>query len=204
VRGLVINRFVSPFQGVSDGGIELKLLGDNVIEGNFLGTDASGSVALANALGGLAVVNSSNNTIGGTTPGARNLISGNSEEEVMIADDVFPGQIEDASRNLLVGNFIGTDVTGTKSLGNGLGAGFGVLMNAPHNTIGGATAGARNIISGNSSNGVDMSDVDNGFNLVQGNFIGTDRGLYQHGQPHPLEFHFLQHEARDRVDQRRE
>ena len=55
----------------------------NVVEGNYIGTDVTGTVALANALAGVAITAStipaSNNTIGGTTPAARNVISGNSQ-----------------------------------------------------------------------------------------------------------------------------
>ena len=176
VRGLVINRF-NPgnpihYLRLVYGGIELKTLGDNVIEGNFLGTDAGGSVAMGNSLGGLAIVGSSNNTIGGTTPAARNLISGNQEEGVRIIANFGPTNV-DAAGNLVVGNFVGTDFTGTKALGNGT-PGSGFIIDATHNTIGGATAGARNIISGNGEFGVEASNINEGFNLVQGNFIGTD------------------------------
>ena len=70
------------------------------------------------------------------------------------------------------GNSIGTDVTGTLSIAN---AGTGVELDSPApNTIGGTTAAARNIISANAGSGVSITNLSND-NLVQGNYIGTDK-----------------------------
>ena len=108
----------------------------------------------------MAIVGAAENTIGGTTAGARNLISG-SQIGVLIDS----GAIE----NLVQGNFISTDVTGTKVLEGG-----GVTIDgAANNTIGGTTAGARNLISGEDA-GVLIDDSGGTGNVVQGNFIGTD------------------------------
>ena len=68
VRGLVINRF-------NDVGIHIQTNGGNSVEGNFIGTDISGTSDLGNADDGVRIF-SSNNTIGGTTLGAGNVISG--------------------------------------------------------------------------------------------------------------------------------
>jgi len=81
-----------------------------------------------------------------------------------------------ATGNRVVGNYIGTDASGTQKLGNGI---SGVrIANAPNNTVGGATAAERNVISGNGLNGVVIFD-DNGGNAtdnkVTGNYIGTDK-----------------------------
>jgi len=161
VRGLVINRF----HGYGSKGIEVDMNSGNVIEGNFIGTDVTGTVALGNNIQGV-LINAPGNTIGGTTPVARNVISGNGASGVRIS----------GNGNLVQGNFIGTDVTGTAPLGN---SGRGIFIFGSNNTIGGTTAGARNIISGNGSNGVPgRSGVyiccGATENLVQGNFIGTD------------------------------
>lgn len=155
VKGLVINRF-------SSSGISLSGVGGNVIAGNYIGTDATGTVDLGNA-GGVRIF-SPNNIIGGTTAGTRNLISGNIEGI----------RIEGSSAtvNQVLGNYIGTDVTGTAALGN---SNEGVRIDsAPNNIIGGTTAGARNIISGNSNNGVTIVNRGANGNVVQGNYIGTD------------------------------
>lgn len=158
VRGLVINRF-------SRYGIFLGTNGGNVIEGNFIGTDVTGSVDLGNAAGGVPIFDASGNTIGGTTAGAGNVISGNGDYGVGIFDN--------STSNLVQGNFIGTDVTGTADLGN---YGSGVVIfysGSSSNTIGGTTTGAGNVISGNDKSGVHLWNDVTG-NLVQGNFIGTD------------------------------
>src|SRR5205814_1580182 len=108
-----------------------------------------------------------NNTIGGATSGARNVITS-------ISVDVRI-QGAGATGNLVQGNFIGIDVTGTTPLGGSLGGGTGVaIFSASSTTIGGTTPGARNIISGGGGLfiGGDPDPASN--NLVQGNFIGTD------------------------------
>src|SRR5947207_5042290 len=155
VRGLVINSF-------QHDAIETDLNG-NTIEGNFIGTNAAGTAALPNGAGGLGGVilvgSSSNNTVGGTTPDARNLISGN----------VGPGiSIQLGIGNVVQGNVIGVDVTGTVALGN---TGPGITTNGSNNLFGGTTVNARNIVSGN-NRGIDTGNGSN--NTIQGNFIGTD------------------------------
>ncbi|MDA2935492.1 hypothetical protein MYX82_14320, partial [Acidobacteria bacterium AH-259-D05] len=160
VRGLVINRFGLTF---SANGIQLVENGGNVIEGNYIGTDVTGALALGNVAG--VLIHSANNVVGGTTAEARNIISGNLETGV-----TFSGF--GATGNRVEGNYIGTDVTGTLALGNRNGVG----VFASGNTIGGATAGTRNIISGNHSDGVsiDSAQLPAFGNRVQGNYIGTD------------------------------
>jgi hypothetical protein len=134
----------------------------NVFLGNYIGIGANGA-AIGNAGSGVNVYNSNDNTIGGTISGAGNVISANGGEGIIIA-----GQ---ARNNVVQGNFIGTDSTGTAALGN---SGNGVnLYFTNNNTIGGATPGARNIISGNGIEGVPISGGASN-NSVQGNFIGTD------------------------------
>jgi uncharacterized repeat protein (TIGR01451 family) len=131
----------------------------NLVEGNFIGTDVTGTAKLGNVTG--VLVSALNNTIGGTTAAARNVISGNSGDGVMI-----PG----GSGNVVEGNFIGTDLTGTLPLGN---SGDGVGVSAPLTTIGGIVPGSGNVISGNGGNGIVFPPfaADSG---VGGNLIGTD------------------------------
>jgi hypothetical protein len=131
----------------------------NLVEGNFIGTDASGTITLGNAGDGVTITFGSNNTIGGTVPGAGNLISGNAGNGISVA----------GTGNLVEGNQIGTDITGTRALGNG---GSGVSITDSNNTIGGVAAGARNLISGNGT-GVIVADSAFG-TLIEGNYIGTD------------------------------
>jgi uncharacterized protein (TIGR03437 family) len=132
----------------------------NVVVGNLIGTDASGTKAIPNDWVGVSLGygRASFNRIGGTAPGERNVISGNATSGVEVG----------ATGNLVLGNFIGVDITGTRPLGNtggvALGAEFPTLL-------GGATAAERNIISGHSHSGVQVSSD---YNFVLGNFIGTD------------------------------
>lgn len=163
VRGLAINRFaigilftitVDRSQGVSDG----------FVEGNYIGTDVTGTVALGNgwgvALGIGAQVDGANRmTVGGTAAAARNVISGN-EIGVLIL----------GVEHVIQGNFIGTDAGGTGALGNtsrGL-----LLISAAYTTIGGSAPGSRNIISGNGGDGVQLHE--SGLISITGNYIGTD------------------------------
>ena len=89
-------------------------------------------------------------------------------------------EINGASGNLITGNYIGTDVAGTTSLGNG-NDGILVSSGATTNLIGGTLATAANVISGNGNpgtltgNGVELSGIGTSHNTVAGNFIGTDK-----------------------------
>jgi parallel beta-helix repeat protein len=119
-----------------------------VIEGNFIGTDPSGSQGPSNFDYGVTVFgNSSDNTIGGKAPAARNLISGNS----------FRGlNIFGSGGNTIQGNLIGTKANGTEPMGNGL---AGVEIFSPNNTVGGDdaisdNAGEANRIAFNGGDGV--------------------------------------------------
>jgi hypothetical protein len=146
-------------------GIQLENGGGHVVQGNFIGTDATGAVALGNGVDGIRLVNTAQNRIGGTAAGAGNLISGNAQDGVEIAFG--------ASRaNLIEGNRIGTDGTGARPLGNG--EGVLIRFGAGDNTVGGTAPGAGNLISGNAGNGITVGGGDVSANAIQGNSIGTD------------------------------
>ena len=93
-------------------GVDIEGTSDNLVLGNFIGTDATGTKALAggtDSLGILIAAGATNNTVGGTTATAGNLISGNAGSGVQI------GALADqspTSGNVVAGNDIGTDVTG--------------------------------------------------------------------------------------------
>jgi hypothetical protein len=155
VRGLAINQFQKE-------GIRLFSGGQDSVVGNFLGTDVTGMVALPNGDSGVAVDGSNQNTIGGITPDARNLIAGNSNQNVFL--------INGSSSNAVEGNWVGLTAAGNSSLftdGNGIS-----LISANNNTIGGTVPGARNVIGGQTFDGIAI-DAANA-NLIQGNRIGTD------------------------------
>lgn len=153
IRGLVINRF---------GGSGISADNSTVSEtfaGNFIGTNATGTAKLANGTGITLSTPHSNTTIGGTTAAARNLISSNTTTGIALG----------GTSNFVQGNLIGTNATCTAALGNG----DGVLISGQTNIIGGTTAAARNIISGNTQNGVHSNNFGNA-NTISGNFIGTN------------------------------
>jgi hypothetical protein len=138
----------------------------NVVSGNYIGTDISGTSIVRNLSEGIVISGGAGyNLIGGDTPGERNLISGSGNEGVDIEDS-------GTMSNTVSGNYIGTDVTGTKVLTNGL---FGVhIEDAAYNLIGGDTPEERNLISGNDDDGVRIEGSDAMYNTVSGNYIGTD------------------------------
>jgi hypothetical protein len=141
----------------------------NVVQGNLIGTDSSGTFALGNGNRGVGIYGgASGNLVGGTASGAGNTIADNAWEGVAIIG---------SSGNVVEGNRIGTDVTGLKPLGNRL-DGVAMWGGSTSNTIGGPAAGAGNLISGNNATygyaGVGISDVGTSGNVVQGNLIGTD------------------------------
>ncbi len=162
VRGLAI----VGFKGANGDGIEV-LSADNVIEGNFIGLRLDGTNILGNAGNGILITGAAGNTIGGTTAGARNVISGNSGDGVELSG-------VGASNNVVAVNFIGTDAGGTLDRGNNA---DGVLLNgAPGNLIGGVTTASRNVISGNNSEGVTIQNSTATNNQVFNNYIGVDVG----------------------------
>lgn len=139
----------------------------NEVIGNLIGTNASGADGVPNHWG-ITIENAANNTIGGTTPGSRNIISGNYDNGIVI----FGGN---ATGNVISGNYIGTDVTGEEQLGNGQ---RGVLIeNAPGNVIGGITEGAGNVIAHNGATGVNVVGEDAVSNAILSNSIFANDGL---------------------------
>ncbi|MFC1540089.1 kelch repeat-containing protein [Gemmatimonadota bacterium] len=161
IRGLVINNFTRS-------GMRITALGGNVIEGNFIGTDAAGVADQGNGLTGIEIIDSPDNVIGGTRTRARNLISGNNTTAVTI-------QGVSATANKIQGNLIGSDVTGTAALANGSDTQLGAIyiLDAPGNTVGGAVPEARNLISGNTARGIMVTGIDATGTIIQGNYIGT-------------------------------
>lgn len=161
LRGVIIGGF-----DVSLAGAGVSIIGGsgNVIAGNWIGTDVTGSSPNAN-FEGVVVEGSDNNRIGGTTAADRNVIGGNGLDGVRFAGG-------GGSGNVVAGNYIGVNAAGDAPLGNGL-SGVNVQAGPATNLlIGGTSAGARNVIGGNGLNGVTVSG-DSGVRVV-GNFIGTN------------------------------
>jgi titin len=169
VRGLAINRCPRD-------AIRMESLGTNIIEGNFLGTDPSGTVARPNGEGGVMVNGSPGNLIGGTNASARNVISGGNQNGIYLFSATATG-------NVISGNYIGTSVTGLAALGN-IHNGVEVATSSS-NLIGGTSSGAGNVISGNGQSGIYFLTAPTTSNLVQGNYIGVNAngtGALSNGQ----------------------
>jgi len=167
IKGLVINSF-------SNSGIDVytnsfaPTVGTR-IQGNFLGTDASGTLDKGNGNDGVSVFSPdiSQTVVGGTTPAARNLISGNDDAGLDMGDTSADNVLSESAR--VQGNYVGTDRSGTKDLGND---GDGIFLEfASGATIGGKTASSRNVVSGNGGEGVELNNVSG--SQVLGNRIGT-------------------------------
>jgi hypothetical protein len=145
----------------------------NVVLGNYIGTNASGSgfvgngvadtASLADGAGIRIAGGASGNVIGGTAAGARNVISANTEYGV---------NIDGANGNVVLGNYIGTNASGSVAFGN-FEDGVRIVNGSSGNVIGGTTVAARNVISGNGANGVDIAGTLTRGNHIRGNRIGA-------------------------------
>lgn len=137
-----------------------------VIQGNLIGTDYTGTIARGNGFTGVLIGGGSTNMqLGGTSAAARNIISANGTAGVLIGD---------TSGGVIEGNYIGLDSSGAKPLPNGK---FGVMMSSTASTLlGGASAGARNVVSANTLANVIVagSMATTTGAVVQGNYIGTN------------------------------
>ena len=162
VRGLIVNRF-------SGTGIEISNSNNQTIQGNWIGLDASGSVAAGNGAEGIFTAFSANNLIGGLTAASRNVISGNGQQGIYF---------DQTSSSTISGNYIGTDVTGTLDVnGSGLNllqSGIVIRNGSSDNLVGGTSTGAGNVLSGNNHYGFEVQNSSSINNLLQGNYIGVD------------------------------
>ena len=159
---------------ISGNSVSIWINGDsstgNVLQGNRIGTDPTGSIVLTNGWGtgtnddGIVIDAGSNNLIGGTAPGAGNLISGFWEQAIWIRGS--------ATGNLMQGNRIGTNGTGTEMLdfdGRGHSSLRGILIEESANNL----VGSGNLVAGNFF-GVVIDGAGATGNVVQGSLIGTD------------------------------
>ena len=155
IRGLIINNHVGA-------AININAVSGCSIEGNFLGTSTDGLTNVTDDGNGIYIDNGQNNTIGGNTPSDRNVILGG----ITIMGS-------NATDNVIAGNYIGTDKTGTVALSKNS-PGVQIIQGASSNTIGGEYTSYRNLISGNWMHGIWISDSGVEHNNIFNNFIGTD------------------------------
>lgn len=176
IRGLDIVNFTGNGVLVQSNG--------NSIFGNFVGVDPAGTARQPNGTfptsgDGVRIVGASNNQIGSANVADRNVISGNA----LIGVHIVGSLVGPATGNSVKGNFIGVAADGVSSVGNrtepapapgtpeGNNLGGIEISGGNLNTVGGTTAGARNVIGFNAI-GIQL---DNGAqqNVVQGNFVGV-------------------------------
>jgi hypothetical protein len=143
---------------------------DNDLQGNDIGTKASGKRALPNMYG-VRVLAGDGNQLGGTGAGDGNLVSGNRLAGISLE----AVGADAATRNVLQGNLVGTTFTGRAPLPNGTAFGEpGIeILGSATNTVGGEEPGAGNVIASNEGDGVRIAASDG--NLVLGNWIGTNK-----------------------------
>jgi trimeric autotransporter adhesin len=159
IRGLTINNF----SAINSAAIRISGGSNNIIAGNLIGTNSSGTSASANTIG-VQISGSSGNTVGGTSEADRNIISGNLNTGVRVDSD-------GSSGNSVIGNFIGTSLNGSVAVPNG---GEGIILGtgATNNKIGGTISGSGNIVAGNKASGILIFSATTAGNIIQGNRVG--------------------------------
>src|SRR5207253_10234736 len=133
-----------------------------MVEGNFIGTDPTGTKAVGNYTA-IEVNDSMHVTLGGTAPGAGNLIVGRDGRQFFGIDLAY------TLDSVVAGNLFGAEVTGRFRLGEADLDPLAVnIVGGSGNIIGGATSAARNVFA---TGGISI--VGSSGNLVQGNYMGT-------------------------------
>ncbi|PYS26358.1 MAG: hypothetical protein DMF75_22270 [Acidobacteria bacterium] len=143
-NGVILPDRPRPEQFPLGSGILISGGSGSQVLGNFIGTNADGTAAVAiygdEGQTGVSIIGSASNIIGGTTAAARNIISGN-DSGVLISG-------ANATNNVVQGNFIGTDVNGVGAVGNDSN-GVEISGGANNNIVGGTLMGAGNTIAFN-------------------------------------------------------
>jgi hypothetical protein len=158
---------------IATGGEAVALSGSNntTVQGNYIGVDKSGTIALASGRG-IDVGGSSGTLIGGAMPGAGNVVGHWSDNGIILQGS--------GNNNLVQGNLVGTDATGTVDLGGQIGVEY--FGSGTGSKIGGTAAGEGNVINGGSISGVDLYGDTSPDLVVQGNLItGNAEGIIVDG-----------------------
>jgi hypothetical protein len=183
VYGTVIDDF-------GDVGVALEVHGFDIVEGNYIGTDDTGTAPDPN-FQGIVIFGTSGNLIGSSAPGGGNVISGNTSAGIQILNNatVFdsvdlppaPLQFTSAMNNAIQNNLIGTTADGTKALPNQQGI---FINDASFNLVGGDTPGTGNLIAHNTSIAVQILGDHATSNVVLSNTIRDNgRGVFVYSLP---------------------
>ena len=158
---------VTGSEGGAGNNLLIEVSSDNTVQGNYFGINAAGVPAVpTDMIDDVVISSTSGTTFGGTAPGAANVVYG-----PRVAIKFGQANATPTTNNVVEGNLIGTDASGTVGQGGQYGiAGFDT-GDASSNTIGGAAAGAGNLISGVD---VGIYIAANGNWIIEGNRIGTD------------------------------
>ncbi len=140
--------------------------GLNTIQGNMIGVNAAGTGAIGNGYAGVYLSDSPDNLVGGDSPAARNIISGNLNDGISVVGSGSTG-------NTIQGNWIGLNGVGTGSIGNAVN-GIWVANGASNNLIGGSTSGAGNVVVANLDDGIEIQGSTSTGNRIFGNIVGLD------------------------------
>ena len=145
----------------------------NIVQNNRVGLNPAGNALFGNDQQGIVIHNGAQrNRIGSDVAGTGNIVAGNGHNGIGIGGDNGPTSGQNTAFNVVQGNFVGTDVTGNLAgFGNAL-PGIAIAQGGHDNLIGGTTVGARNVVSGNNSDGIFLGNPDARTNRVQGNYIG--------------------------------
>jgi hypothetical protein len=154
--------------GSANDGIDIYGTGTNgnIVAGNFIGTDLTGTLTLGIDGNGVLLAEGASSTWIGANPFGGNAIGdeGNVISGTLIDGVHLAGTGVDG--NVIAGNKIGTDVTGLASLPN-QNDGVEILRGASDNTVGGTSAGAGNLISNNTQEGVKIADASVGNSILE-------------------------------------
>jgi parallel beta-helix repeat protein len=156
VKSFIIGRFTV--------GIEVSGTShDNIIVGNYVGCNYNATDTLSNTHGIEILSGPYHNTIGGATPSDRNIFSGNTHVGIRVVN---------SNNNIINGNYVGLNRNGNAAVKNY--DGISIEGTSKYNMIGGYTAAERNYVSGNDAYGIPVFGTGCNFNIIVGNFIGTD------------------------------
>ena len=153
----------------SNGGDGIFLIYDassNIIKGNCIGVDVSGNLSMGNSGAGMNFFNSGNNTIGGIVEGEGNIVSGNAGPGITLSG---------SNNNKILGNYLGTDYSGTVPMGNLVGV--SISGGARGNQIGDTIRGGGNLIAYSKNAGILVSDVSTFNNKIIANSVYSNGDL---------------------------